>query len=63
MKALEFVAEGVAKVNELAIPEIAEDEVLIASRAVGVCHSDIELLEGRYIIPVSYTHLRAHETG
>jgi len=47
MKALEFVAEGVAKVNELAIPDIAEDEVLIASRAVGVCHSDIELLEGR----------------
>ena len=61
MKALEFVSEGQAKVNELAIPEIAEDEVLIASRSVGVCHSDIELLEGRYIIPFSYPIIPGHE--
>ena len=61
MKALEFVSEGVAKVNELAVPEIGDDEVLIASRAVGVCHSDIELLEGRYIIPFSYPIIPGHE--
>jgi L-iditol 2-dehydrogenase len=61
MKALEFVSEGVAKVTEHDIPEIAEDEVLIASRAVGVCHSDIELLEGRYIIPFSYPIIPGHE--
>ena len=61
MKALEFVSEGVAKVNELSVPEIGDDEVLIASRAVGVCHSDIELLEGRYIIPFSYPIIPGHE--
>jgi L-iditol 2-dehydrogenase len=61
MKALQFVSEGVAQVNELSVPDIAEDEVLIASRAVGVCHSDIELLEGRYIIPFSYPIIPGHE--
>ena len=38
MKALQFVSEGKAEVNELSVPDIADDEVLIASRAVGVCH-------------------------
>jgi L-iditol 2-dehydrogenase len=61
MKALEFVSEGKAAVVEHEIPTIAEDEVLIASRAVGVCHSDIELLEGRYIIPFSYPIIPGHE--
>jgi L-iditol 2-dehydrogenase len=61
MKALQFVSEGVAKVSELATPGISEDEVLIASRSVGVCHSDIELLEGRYIIPFSYPIIPGHE--
>jgi L-iditol 2-dehydrogenase len=61
MKALQFVSEGKAEVNELAVPDIADDEVLIASRAVGVCHSDIELLEGRYIIPFSYPIIPGHE--
>lgn len=61
MKALEFVSEGKPAVVEHSIPEIAEDEVLIASRAVGVCHSDIELLEGRYIIPFSYPIIPGHE--
>lgn len=61
MKALQFVSEGKAEVHELSVPDIADDEVLIASRAVGVCHSDIELLEGRYIIPFSYPIIPGHE--
>ncbi len=61
MKALQFVSEGVAKISELPTPSISEDEVLIASRSVGVCHSDIELLEGRYIIPFSYPIIPGHE--
>jgi L-iditol 2-dehydrogenase len=48
-------------VNEIAIPKIADDEVLLASRSVGICHSDIELLEGRYIIPFSYPIIPGHE--
>ena len=48
MKALQFMSPNVMSVNEIAIPKIADDEVLLASRSVGICHSDIELLEGRY---------------
>ena len=29
-------------------------EVLVRSRVVGVCHSDLELLARRYIIPIRY---------
>lgn len=61
MKALQFVAEHQAEVADLPIPAIGSDEVLIAARSVGVCHSDIELLEGRYIIPFSYPIIPGHE--
>ena len=61
MKALRFVKQGVAQVDELDIPQIHSDEVLVAARSVGVCHSDIDLLEGRYIIPFSYPIIPGHE--
>jgi L-iditol 2-dehydrogenase len=61
MKALRFTAVGTAQIDELPIPEIAADEVLIAARAVGVCHSDLELLAGHYIIPFTYPLIPGHE--
>jgi L-iditol 2-dehydrogenase len=61
MKALQFMQQGRAEVVELGVPKIAEDEVLVAARSVGVCHSDIDLLEGRYIIPFSYPIIPGHE--
>lgn len=61
MKALRYVAENIPQIDELPIPEIADDEVLVAARSVGVCHSDIELLEGRYIIPFQYPIIPGHE--
>jgi L-iditol 2-dehydrogenase len=61
MKALQYASTSVATVAELPIPEIADDEVLVAARSVGVCHSDIDLLEGRYIIPFSYPLIPGHE--
>src|SRR5699024_9388276 len=61
MKALEFLSANKPEVVEKKIPEIAADEVLIATRALGVCHSDIELLEGRYIIPIQYPIIPGHE--
>lgn len=61
MKALQFTAPGTYAVSELAVPAIADDEVLLASRAVGICHSDVELLEGRYIIPFGYPIIPGHE--
>ena len=35
--------------------------MLVRSRNVGICHSDFELYEGRYIIPVSYPIIPGHE--
>src|SRR5262245_19704734 len=61
MRALQFIGDNRATVGELEIPEIARDEVLLASRRVGVCHSDIELLAGRYIIPFEFPVVPGHE--
>lgn len=61
MKALRYMAANEPKVDEIAVPTIADDEVLVAARSVGVCHSDIELLEGRYIIPFQYPLIPGHE--
>jgi L-iditol 2-dehydrogenase len=61
MKALQFMSPGEFAVNDIVVPAIADDEVLLASRAVGICHSDIELLEGRYIIPFGYPIIPGHE--
>lgn len=61
MKALQFIERDRPEVAELPIPEISDDEVLVAARSVGVCHSDIDLLQGRYIIPVRYPIIPGHE--
>src|SRR4051794_1112513 len=61
MKALVFEEPRRAVVSELEMPSIAADEVLVRSRNVGICHSDFELYEGRYIIPVSYPIVPGHE--
>lgn len=61
MKALVFEEPRSASVQELDVPSIAADEVLVRSRNVGICHSDFELYEGRYIIPVSYPIIPGHE--
>ncbi len=61
MKALQFMSPGVCAVNDIPTPTIADDEVLLASRAVGICHSDVDLLDGRYIIPFSYPVIPGHE--
>jgi L-iditol 2-dehydrogenase len=61
MKALIFQAPHEAVVTEIDDPQIGPDEVLVKSHAVGICHSDFELYEGRYIIPVSYPIIPGHE--
>jgi L-iditol 2-dehydrogenase len=61
MKALVFEEPQRAVVRDLDVPAIASDEVLVRSRNVGICHSDFELYEGRYIIPVSYPIIPGHE--
>lgn len=61
MKALQFVGNDGYAVNDVEVPSIGDDEVLVASRGVGICHSDIELLHGRYIIPFAYPVVPGHE--
>ena len=61
MKALVFEEPRRAVVHDLDVPTIGADEVLVRSRNVGICHSDFELYEGRYIIPVSYPIIPGHE--
>jgi L-iditol 2-dehydrogenase len=61
MRALQFTHRDRPEVAELPIPEIADDEVLVAARSVGVCHSDFDLLADRYIIPVRYPIIPGHE--
>ncbi len=61
MRALQFMEPDHAQVNEIEPPGIGPDEVLLASRSVGICHSDIELLAGRYIIPFEYPVIPGHE--
>ena len=61
MKALQFHGDEKYAVDELPVPRIEDDEVLLASRSVGICHSDIELLAGRYIIPFNFPVIPGHE--
>jgi L-iditol 2-dehydrogenase len=61
MKALVFEAPERPVISDLDAPRIGADDVLIRSLAVGICHSDFELLDGHYIIPVSYPVVPGHE--
>src|SRR5580765_6614931 len=61
MKALVFEEPRSAAIRELEVPTIGVDEVLVRSRNVGICHSDFELYEGHYIIPVAYPIIPGHE--
>ena len=61
MKALVFEQPQHAVVRDVDMPGIAADEVLVRSRNVGICHSDFELYEGRYIIPITYPIIPGHE--
>ena len=61
MKALVFQAPEQAVITDLDAPQIGPDEVLVRSHSVGICHSDFELYEGRYIIPVQYPVIPGHE--
>lgn len=48
MKAIRFTAAGIAGMAELDMPEIKPGHALVRVRAAGLCHTDIEVLHGRY---------------
>ena len=61
MKALIFETPNKPIIVDVPMPKISDTEVMIKTRAVGICHSDYELLAGRYIIPISYPVTPGHE--
>ena len=61
MKAVQFQDVGRLALADVDRPSVKADEVLVTLRAVGICHSDFELLEGRYIIPFDYPIIPGHE--
>lgn len=61
MKALVFDEPNKPVVTQVQSPSIGDNEVMIRSRRVGICHSDYELLAGQYIIPISYPVTPGHE--
>ncbi|HLZ30297.1 MAG TPA: zinc-binding dehydrogenase [Chloroflexota bacterium] len=61
MKALIYHGPNQSAVEDVPVPSIGPDEVLVRSHVVGICHSDFELLEGRYIIGFQYPITPGHE--
>ena len=61
MKALIFKEPNQPVVKDIAEPKLDPTEVLVHMRQVGICHSDYELLDGRYIIPICYPVTPGHE--
>lgn len=61
MKALVFEEPNNPAIHDVPQPTIDDTQVLVRMRAVGICHSDYELLYGRYIIPISYPVTPGHE--
>jgi L-iditol 2-dehydrogenase len=61
VKAVQFQDVDKLALVEVDAPAIKDDEVLVTLRSAGICHSDFELLEGRYIIPFDYPIIPGHE--
>lgn len=61
MKALVFETPNNPAIHDVPQPAIDAAQVLVRMRSVGICHSDYELLYGRYIIPISYPVTPGHE--
>jgi len=51
------------ELREVAVPEIGEDDVLLAVQAVGVCGSDLHQYHGKQSWKVNYPVVLGHEFG
>ena len=61
MKAVVFRGPNDMVMKTLSIPQIEPNEVLVRSMASGICHSDFDLLSGKYIVPFTYPVTPGHE--
>jgi threonine dehydrogenase-like Zn-dependent dehydrogenase len=48
MKAISFTEKGVAGLADMPLPALAPGHALIRVKAAGLCHTDIDVLHGRY---------------
>ena len=48
MKAITYTSHGEVQSSEIADPSAAPDDVVIRVHASGICHTDIDILYGRY---------------
>jgi L-iditol 2-dehydrogenase len=61
VKGVVFERPGEIVVRDVDEPEIGPNDLLVAPRHVGICHSDFDLLAGKYIIPVTFPVIPGHE--
>ena len=61
MKAWYYESADNAVIKELPIPKISAGEVLVKIKAVGICHTDINVLSGVNIVPVPFPFIGGHE--
>lgn len=61
MKAVVFTKKDELKLMDVPVPQIGPDDVLVQSKRSGICRSDYEVLEGKYILPFSYPIIPGHE--
>lgn len=61
MQSLVFEKPGVAQVVDVGKPTLGPGDVLVRMRQVGICHSDFDLLAGRYILPITWPVVPGHE--
>jgi D-altritol 5-dehydrogenase len=61
MKALVYPKIGEAHIDVVADPKPAADEILIAVSSTGVCHTDLDILHGRYLS--SFPVIPGHEVA
>ncbi|MFG1921801.1 zinc-binding dehydrogenase [Cryptosporangium sp. NPDC048952] len=61
MRTLVYQKPNVAEIVDRDPPAIGPSDVLVRMRAVGICHSDFDLLTGNYILPIRYPVVPGHE--
>lgn len=61
MRTLAYTQPHVAEIIDKRRPTPAGGEVLVRMRTVGICHSDFDLLAGKYILPFTYPVVPGHE--
>lgn len=61
MRALVYTAPHRAEVIERDLPSPGPGEVAVRMQTVGICHSDLTLLDGDYILPFSFPVVPGHE--